>query len=79
MLQLDWQDEGHLICHLEALNAIVALWKLALMHQGQLLHLFTDSATVAVIFHTVSAGMPLFMHILSTCGSSVPNGISPCG
>ena len=42
--------QSHLFCHLEALNAVVAIKTWTQKYKGKQLHLFSNSATAVAIF-----------------------------
>ena len=52
--------EGHPICHLEALNAVVAITLWAPSFSKSLVHLFSDNTTAVAIFH-VGRGRDSFL------------------
>ena len=43
-------SQSHPICHLNAVNAVVAIATWAQKYNGKLLHLFCDSVTAVAIF-----------------------------
>ena len=43
-------EDHHPICHLEVVNVVVAVWHWAPQYRGQLIHLFSDSATAVAMF-----------------------------
>ena len=45
-------DEGHPICHFEALDVVAPLHTWVHKHHGQLVHLYIDRAMAAAIFQT---------------------------